>query len=90
MSWDSETIHAAVLRQRKFFRSNQTLDLDWRIEQLKKLRGAIRRFEPEMLAALREDLGRSEAEAYFCGDKSAEEVARLIQSKVTLYINERR
>ena len=66
MSWDSETIHAAVLRQRKFFRSNQTLDLDWRIEQLKKLRGAIRRFEPEMLAALREDLGRSEAEAYFC------------------------
>ena len=32
----------------------------------------------------------NQAEAYFCGDKSAEEVARLIQSKVTLYINERR
>ena len=33
---------------------------------------------------------RDEAEAYFAGQKSAEEVARLIQSKVSLYVNEQR
>ena len=31
-----------------------------------------------------------EAKAYYAGKKSAEEVARLIQSKATLYVNERR
>ena len=33
---------------------------------------------------------REEAAAYFAGQKSVEEVARLIQSKVNLYINEQR
>ena len=31
---------------------------------------------------------RSEAAAYFAGQKSAEETARLIQSKVNLYVSE--
>ena len=33
---------------------------------------------------------KEEAEAYFSGQKSAEEVARLIQSKVNIYVNEQR
>lgn len=33
---------------------------------------------------------KSEAEAYFAGQKSAEEVARLTQSKVNIFINEKR
>ena len=33
---------------------------------------------------------RDEAQAFFAGQKSAEEVARLIQSKVSLYVNEQR
>ncbi len=33
---------------------------------------------------------REEAAAFFAGQKSAEEVARLIQSKVSLYVNEQR
>ncbi|MBQ4652289.1 MAG: hypothetical protein IJB78_06195, partial [Oscillospiraceae bacterium] len=31
-----------------------------------------------------------QAEAYFAGQKSAEEVARLIQSKANIYVNEQR
>ena len=31
-----------------------------------------------------------EAESYFNGDKSAQEVASLIQSRVNLYVNEQR
>ncbi len=36
------------------------------------------------------DLVAQQAEAYYVGDKSAEEVSRLIQSKMTIYVNERR
>ena len=66
MNWTSESIHALIERQRAFFRTGATRPVEWRIGQLKKLRDAIRRFEPELLRALREDLGRSDAEAYFC------------------------
>ena len=33
---------------------------------------------------------RTESEAYFAGQKSAEEVARLVQSKASLYLSEQR
>ena len=36
------------------------------------------------------DIVTSEAQAYFAGQKSADEVARLVQSKVNIYINEQR
>jgi len=36
------------------------------------------------------DVITAESEAYFAGQKSAEEVAKLIQSKLTIYINEQR
>ena len=36
-----ETIHETVLRQRQFFRTGKTLDVNWRIEQLKKLKKLI-------------------------------------------------
>ena len=64
--WTKERIEALVASQRKFFRSGVTLDVDWRIRQLKKLRQAVRAHETEIKAALAADLGRSEAEAYFC------------------------
>lgn len=66
MTWNKQSIHEAVERQRAFFRTGATLDVGWRVEQLKKLRDAIRTHEKEMTAALAADLGRSEAEAYFC------------------------
>ncbi|SDE22311.1 aldehyde dehydrogenase (NAD+) [Paenibacillus sp. UNCCL117] len=49
---------------RQFFHSGRTRDLSFRLEQLNKLLEAIRRAEPQLLAALRQDLRKSEFEAF--------------------------
>lgn len=59
-------IEQLVARQRTFFNSGQTLDVKWRIAQLKKLRAAVVAHELEFEQALNEDLGRSAVEAYLC------------------------
>lgn len=64
--WTEETIHRLVARQRAFFRSGVTLDIGWRIDQLKKLKAAVLAHEKEITEALQADLGRCAAEAYFC------------------------
>ena len=62
--WTKELIHETVVRQKEYFRKNLTLDVDWRILQLKRLKTALRLYEEDLVKALMEDLGRSEAEAY--------------------------
>ncbi len=62
--WTKENIHDIVSEQKKYFRTNETLSVDWRILQLKRLKTAVSIYEDDLVAALREDLGRSEAEAY--------------------------
>lgn len=64
--WNKEKINKLVLSQRKYFLSGETLDVDFRIEQLKKLKNAIELHEKDIIDALHKDLGRSDAEAYFC------------------------
>jgi len=64
--WTKETIHEAVAAQRKFFRSGETLDVDWRIHQLKRLKVTVQLHQKDMQRALAQDLGRSDTEAYFC------------------------
>ncbi|MCR4910918.1 MAG: aldehyde dehydrogenase family protein [Bacilli bacterium] len=66
MGYTKEDIHSIVLKQREFFLSGKTLDIKFRKEQLKKLKEAIIRNEAKITKALYEDLGRSDAEAYFC------------------------
>ena len=61
-----EDIKAIVDKQRAYFRTGATLDVKWRIEQLKKLRAAVKAHAEEMEQALAEDLGRSAVEAYLC------------------------
>ena len=41
MSYTAERIHDIVENQRTFFHSGETLDVDWRIQQLKKLKAAV-------------------------------------------------
>ena len=60
------SIHTTVKKQRSFFRSGKTLDVSWRIAQLKKLREALSAHETEIEEALHKDLGRTVTEAYFC------------------------
>ena len=61
-----EDIKIIVDRQRAFFRTGETLDVKWRIAQLKKLKAAVKEHAEEMEQALAEDLGRSAVEAYLC------------------------
>ncbi|MBR2810169.1 MAG: aldehyde dehydrogenase family protein [Solobacterium sp.] len=64
--WNKDTIHETVLRQKNFFMSNQTLDVRWRLAQLKKLKDAVIRYRSQMEDALAMDLKRHPVEAYFC------------------------
>ena len=62
----TNNIQSIVEAQRAFFRTGETLDVKWRINQLKRLRAAGRDHSQEMEKALADDLGRSAVEAYLC------------------------
>ena len=62
----TNNIQSIVEAQRAFFRTGETLDVKWRINQLKRLRAAVRDHSQEMEKALADDLGRSAVEAYLC------------------------
>lgn len=64
--WTKEKIHKTVLAQRKYFKTGETLDPNFRIEQLKKLKNALKTHEKDILEALYKDLGRCDAEGYLC------------------------
>lgn len=64
--WTAEKIHEVNQKQRAFFRTERTLDIGWRLIQLERLKAAVLQNEKELLSALYKDLGRHEAEAFFC------------------------
>ena len=64
--YTNEQIQQIVATQRKFFRTGATLPIKWRIEQLKKLKTAVKAYATDFEDALIEDLGRSRVEAYLC------------------------
>ena len=66
MSYTKQDIELIVNKQREYFLSNETLDIKFRIDQLRKLKKALIDNEKLIIEALCKDLGRSEAEAYFC------------------------
>ena len=64
--WNEENIGKIVDRQRAFFKTGKTLNPDFRIRQLFRLKKEILCNEKLIEEALAKDLGRSRAEAYFC------------------------
>ena len=66
MSYTKEQIHDIVLEQRKYFRTGETLDINWRKQQLIKLRTAVFSNQTLLQEALFEELGKSPVEAYLC------------------------
>lgn len=52
--------------QRRYFKSGATLPVKFRIEMLKKLHGTVKKYEAEIGAALKTDLGKSEFEGFMC------------------------
>ncbi len=60
----SNKIEDLLLKQDDYFRSHATLNLQFRLSKLKKLKENISKLEPEILKALNNDLGKSEFEAF--------------------------
>ena len=55
-----------LVKQQEFFKSGQTLSINFRLEQLKKLKDAIKSKEEKITKAIYKDLGKSATEAYMC------------------------
>ena len=55
-----------INQQRDFFQTGKTLDVAFRIEMLRKLRCSVEKYEPEIIAALSADLGKSDFESFMC------------------------
>ena len=53
-------------KQRAYYRSGATLPVKFRIEQLKTLYNAIKKYQTEINDALKEDLGKSHYEGFMC------------------------
>ncbi|MCI8957386.1 MAG: aldehyde dehydrogenase [Eubacterium sp.] len=59
-------IEDVVKKQRDFFETKETFDVDYRIKYLKKLKQVILECEEEICQALNLDLGKSASESYMC------------------------
>lgn len=66
MNWDNTNVNQLVEKQRLYFNTGVTLDVDFRIKQLNRLKNAVIEYEDKMEEALAVDLGRCKEEAYFC------------------------
>jgi len=53
-----------ITKQRNYFNTNQTKDIDFRIGQLKKLKNLIKQQEASFYKAIHQDFGKSEFETY--------------------------
>lgn len=51
-------------KQREYYYKGSTLSYEFRVEALIKLKNAIKKYETEIMKALKEDLGKSDFEAY--------------------------
>lgn len=59
-----EDVESILQKQKKYFESQVTKNLDFRINMLKRLKGGIKEYEIEILESLKTDLGKHENEAY--------------------------
>ena len=61
-----EEIQKIIDTQRAFFQTGATLDVNYRIQALKKLHTCLQQKEAEIARALKSDLGKSANESYMC------------------------
>jgi len=66
MSYTKERIQEIIKNQRSYFRTGETLSVDFRIEQLGKLKKAVLANKEMLQDALYQDLAKSPIEAYLC------------------------
>lgn len=61
-----EEIENIIERQRNFFAAGKTFDVEYRIKALRRLKHTVIKYEDEINAALKADLGKSGFEGYMC------------------------
>ena len=61
-----EQISALVKKQRAYYNTGATLNVDFRIEMLKKLYASVKKHQDDITDALTADLGKSEYEGFMC------------------------
>ncbi len=61
-----EQISILLEKQRKYYKSGATIPVQFRIEQLKKLYKAVKKYQNEINEALKTDLGKSHFEGFMC------------------------
>ena len=61
-----EAIQEIIRKQRNYFYTSATLNIDFRITALKKLQTSIQSHQEQINAALKSDLGKSSFESYMC------------------------
>ena len=59
-----ETLREKINKQRKYFSTGETKDINFRIEKLKKLRDVLKSEEEKIFEALKKDLMKSSFESY--------------------------
>ncbi|SEM72503.1 aldehyde dehydrogenase [Lihuaxuella thermophila] len=59
-----QEVTGIVQAQKQFFYTGKTRELAFRMSSLEKLRDAVKRYEPDIMTALKKDLNKSEAESY--------------------------
>ena len=62
----AKEIESLLEGQRAYYRSGATLPVKFRKEQLKKLYAAVKKYQSEINAALKSDLGKSHYEGFMC------------------------
>ena len=62
----AQEIQKLLEKQCNYYRSGTTIPVSFRVEQLKKLYAAVKKYEKEISEALTEDLGKSGYEGFMC------------------------
>ena len=62
----NQEIQQLLEKQRQYYRSGATIPVKFRIEQLKKLYGSVKKYTDEINDALYTDLGKSRYEGFMC------------------------
>ena len=75
-----EAIQEIIRKQRNYFYTGATLNIDFRITALKKLQTSIQSHQEQINAALKSDLGKSSFESYMCE-------SGLVLSEITYMLN---
>ncbi len=62
----NQEIQALLEAQRAYYQSGETISVDFRIAQLKRLYAAVQQYEGQICDALKSDLGKSDYESFIC------------------------